>query len=231
MGKLEPLPEVEQTPGMHVSDDGTVTFIKGRLEISVRPMTDEELNRQFATNSDDGIFCTNPYTYGNWKDPELGRPPKRFTVFLLKVKNYAYPKIKVDPSRAVIVTTNGRRYPSLGLRDLEEYYRSYIVGYAGNAYRRYEERKDILKKTLYPGDFVFSGQEVSGYLVFPKLHRDVKRLTLWLRDIALRFDYRDEPLETLDIKFLFKRDIKRVSVWGDRQIEKKTEKVEKTKLE
>ncbi|MCD6336024.1 MAG: hypothetical protein J7M27_11960 [Candidatus Latescibacteria bacterium] len=207
-----PLPETEQAAGMQVSDDGTVTFVKERLEISIRPMTDEELNRQFAAHSDVGRFSTNPYTYGNWKDPETGRPPTRFTVFSLKVKNYTYPKMKVDPLKAIIITANGRRYSSLSIHQIEEYYRPYAVGYAGNAYARYEARKDILKESLYAGDVVFSGQEASGYVVFPKLYKDVEQITLWLKDIALRFDFRDEPVETLDAQFLFRRDIERVSV-------------------
>ena len=57
--RFEPLDAEFQTkPGaaaeMVVSDDGTVVYVRDRLEISVRPMTDEELNRQFPLFSKDG---------------------------------------------------------------------------------------------------------------------------------------------------------------------------------
>ena len=43
--------DTEQVSGMRVSDDATVTYIKERLEVSLRPLTDEELNRQFSSAS------------------------------------------------------------------------------------------------------------------------------------------------------------------------------------
>ena len=36
---------------MSVADDGTVTFEQDRFEVRLKPMTDEELNRQFFNNS------------------------------------------------------------------------------------------------------------------------------------------------------------------------------------
>ena len=54
-GKFEPAEVTQQQSAegtqMQVQDDGTVTFVQNRLEVSVRPMTDEELNRQYPSQS------------------------------------------------------------------------------------------------------------------------------------------------------------------------------------
>ena len=214
-GPLVPVGEETQKPGTRVSDDGTVTFVQDRLEVALKPMSDEELNRQFSSQSKGGRRSVNPYTFGDWKDPETGTTPSRFTVFRLKVKNYTYPKMKVDPQKAVILSDNGRAYPSLGTLELEEYYYPYVIGYAGNAYSRFEVRGDILRQTLYPGDVVFSGQEVEGYLVFPPLDPDVGRITVRLKDVVLRFDVLGEAVEAIDIDYLFHRDLGRFYIAKD----------------
>jgi len=206
-GPLVPLEDVEQASGMKVSDDGTVTYVLGRLEVALRPMTDEELDRQFASASKGGRKSTNPYTFGDWRPRGGGRRPNRFTVFRLKVKNYAYPKMKVDALNMRILSENGREYFPLTLSDLKEYYYPFVVGYAGNAYVRFEERKDLLQRTLYSGGIIFSGQEQEGYVVFPKLHDDVREIMVKLQDIALRFDSWNRPVETLDLEFRFQRNV------------------------
>jgi hypothetical protein len=210
VGPLEPVADQEQASGTRVEDDGTVTFVKERLEISVRPVTDEELNRQFAGYSREGLESTNPYTFGDWRDPETKSVPSRFTVFLLKVKNYTYPKMRVDPIKALIIADNGREYRPLSLLELEEYYAAYVVGYAGNKYARYQVRTDILRKSLYYGDVIFSGQEEEGFVAFPRFHEGVKRIRFRLEDVMLRFDVWDEPIETMDVEYLFQREIGRV---------------------
>ena len=213
-GELKPLDEDSQIAGMAVSDDGTVTFIKERLELAVRPLTVEELNRQFPSHSQGGTAATNPYTYGDWQDPVTGELPERFTVFHVKVKNYSFPKVQVDPSRAVLTTDVGLTYLPLGKLDLEWYYKPYITGYAGVPYNRYEERKDAVRATLYPPDMVFSGQEEEGYLVFPKLHHQVRAAQLTLNDVVLRFDFRNEPLETTNVQYEFYRETGRLYADG-----------------
>ena len=55
-GRFQPLEVAQQQTNiqgssMKILDDGTVTFVQNRLEVSVRPMTDEELNRQFPAQS------------------------------------------------------------------------------------------------------------------------------------------------------------------------------------
>ncbi|MEW6749447.1 MAG: hypothetical protein AB1505_00530 [Candidatus Latescibacterota bacterium] len=211
-GPLRPAPS--QAEQVQVADDGTVTYVRDRLEISLRPLTDEELNRQFESQSQAGPRSTNPYTYGNALVGAYGQTPARFTVFRLGVKNYAYPKVRIDPARIVLRATNGRRYWALGLDQLHGYFRAYAIGYRGNEYSQYQERLDVLQRTLFSAEPIFSGQERSGYLVFPVLHPDVRELAAQVRDAVLRFDFRDEPVETAEVAYQFVRDIGRVTPAG-----------------
>jgi len=206
-GAIHPMPEDQQRSLMVVKDDGTIVYTYERLEISLRPMSDEELNRSFAMYSQDGAESTNPYTYGNWKPMGDDWTPQRFAVFLLKVKNYQYPKIQVNPYEVELLSESGRTYPSLTLLHLSQYYRSYALSWAGNLYERFEESKDVLQQTLYRGNMIFSGQEDQGYVVFPRLDPDVTRFRVVLKDISLRFDYANEPTDTLQLTFEFGRDV------------------------
>lgn len=209
-GPLQPLPDAQQQTGMQVSDDGTVLFVQERFEVGVRPQTDAELNRLYPTYSKGGIASINPYTYGDWKDPETGSTPQRFTIFLLKVKNYSYPKVQIDPLNVSLIASNGRQYPTLDPREFDEYYRRYATAYAGNLYDRYEERKDLFAASRYGAEPVFSGQEAEGFLVFPALHPDVQKLRLKLEDVAIRFDFRGDPIEMLDLEYVFFRETGRI---------------------
>ncbi|MCK4416660.1 MAG: hypothetical protein KAV99_00645 [Candidatus Latescibacteria bacterium] len=206
-GDLIPQSETIQAAKMVVRDDRSVAYVHERLEISLRPVTDEELNRNWPEASNMGLKSTNPYTYGNWKDPVTNHTPRRFSVFLLKVKNYTYPKVQVDPAKVKIVSQNGREYSSLSMLELEEYYYPYVRGYAGVAHNRFEARKDILRATLYAGDVIFSGQESEGYVVFPQLHPDVREIAVFINDVVLRFNILDEPVETTDLVSRFHRDV------------------------
>ena len=90
---------------------------------------------------------------------------------------------------------------------LEDYFSPYLRAYAGNQRRQFEDATDLLKRTIYPPDMVFSGQESTGYIVFPVLHRDVSNFTVTVSDMAVRFDYKGEPVETIDLAFKFQREI------------------------
>ena len=55
-GRFQPLEVAQQQTdvqgsSMKILDDGTVTFVQNRLEVSVRPMDDEEINRQYPAQS------------------------------------------------------------------------------------------------------------------------------------------------------------------------------------
>lgn len=206
VGPLQPVPAQEQE--MSVADDGSVTFTRGRLEVVLRPLTSDEMNEQFSSASTAGNRSTNPYTFGNTEFQD-GLRHERFTLFHLKVKNYAYPKVLVDPTKIEIVASNSRRYWSLDLSQLDNYFRAYSVGYRGNEYNRYKESMEILRRTMYPTIPVYSGQEADGYVVFPTLHTDVRVIDVIIHDAALRFDVRDEPVETVDLSYSFGRKVRR----------------------
>jgi len=203
-----PLRPLAQQPGaMTVADDGSVTYEKGRFEVKLRPLSDAELNRQFAGESQEGEKSTNPYTYGDieFKDKER----QRFVVFALSVKNYAYPKVRIDPAKIVLRASNGREYWSLSEQQIDTYFRIYAVGYAGNVYIQYKNRLDLVKRTLFRNEDIFSGQEAEGFVVFPVLHHDVRQIQAMIEDAFLRFDSRNEPVETLDIGYDFEREVGR----------------------
>jgi len=219
-GKFEPVELNQQQGGedtqMQVLDDGTVTFVLNRLEVSVRPMTDEELNRQYPAQSNDAHgpsdeVSSNPFTNGNWVDPQTGKSPQRLSVFKITVKNYEYPKVKLDPLNIYIESDNGRKYYPWGAYDIEEYFRRYPIAFNGLSYLRFDERRDILNQAKYPDDeFCFSGQDVEGYVIFSKVHDDVEKISLHIPDLGLRYNYRSEPVEEIDIAFRFQRDLIKV---------------------
>ncbi len=202
-----PVPTPQQAGGMVVEDDGTIVYVQDRLEIAIRVLGEEFLDRQFPNQSNSGPESTNPYTYGDWKPWGESEAPQRFTVLLVRVKNYAYPKVLLDPDNMWITTPSGRNYSILDAGLLDDQFGPYLGSYAGQNYRRYREITDILNQTLLKADYVFSGQEVTGYVVFPALHNDVDVFAVHLADLALRFDYKSEPIETVDLVYKFDREV------------------------
>ena len=213
-GGLEP--HSNQSEFMSIADDGTVTFEQNRLEVSLKPMTDDELNRLYPDYSDDGAKSTNPFTFGNAEFQGEEEQRRRFTVFRLKVKNYAYPKVRIDPSNISMVSSNKREYWSLGFDQMDTYYRAYAIGYRGNEYHRYQERRDVMRRAMYAIEDVFSGQEKEGFVVFEVLHSDVEDIAVGITDIVTRFNYAGEPVEMMDLSYEFTREIGRVYSDGRR---------------
>ncbi|MBM3276812.1 MAG: hypothetical protein FJY95_01850 [Candidatus Handelsmanbacteria bacterium] len=215
---LKPLNEEQQGTSHKVADDGTVTFTQGRLEVSLRPMTDEELNRQFSAMSHGGARSTNPYTFGDSKVFRTDETPQRFTVFRLQVENYEFPKVLIDPARIYLTTSNGRKYYALTLAQLRVYFRRYALGGAetnteywvpGNENEEQNDRETTLNRTLYPAEQIFSAQEKEGYVVFQPLAADVEELTVHIPDMVVRFDYKGDPSEYIDVTARFGREIGR----------------------
>ena len=82
--------------------------------------------------------------------------PPKYTVFAVQVKNYEYPKVHLDPTRITLVSQQaGREYDPLNRTDILEFYASMVTGYAGNAYSVFQERREILTRTMYPAEDVF----------------------------------------------------------------------------
>ncbi|NKB68212.1 MAG: hypothetical protein GKR89_14215 [Candidatus Latescibacteria bacterium] len=201
-GPLQPIEQ--QGEGMTVNDDGSITYQLDRLAINLKPMTDAELNRLAATGGDHSV---NPYTFGEWSDSGEEWTPGRFTVFRLKIGNYQYPKIKFDPLNAHIAAANNRKYGPMSYAQLYDYYRAYWQGRTGLGRVDFQTRTDVLRRTMYSGAMVFSGRDEQGYLVFPILDDDVRRIDVHLDEVALRFNFADEPVETVDLSFSFQRDV------------------------
>lgn len=207
-GPITPAAEDVQESNYSVQDDGTIVHTLNRLEVSLRAMTDEELNRQFADISKDGALSGNPYTFADWKPLGDTYTPPKYNVFLLKVKNYEYPKVKLDPLRLELVApATRRRFPPLRQEEILEYYYSQAQAYAGNLYSVFQERRDQMIRTMFPPDEIFSGQELQGYVVFRALPPDVKAFEVRIFDLALRFDYKNDPVETTDLVFRFNREV------------------------
>ena len=47
-------------------------------------------------------------------------------------------------------------------------------------------------------------------MVFSKIHDDVTEIVVEIPELGLRYNFRNEPVETIDLRFRFKRDIKKV---------------------
>ena len=201
------VPAAQQGEEMTLQDDGSIVFTRDRLEISVRVLEDEYLNRQFASYSVQGVRSTNPFTYGNWKPWGQKWTPPRFTVLLVKVKNYSYPKVLLEPGNIYITTGNRRTYQILDKGLLDDYFSPYLRSYSGQEYKTYKDIMDRLVRSIYLPDYVFSGQESSGYVVLPVLHNDVEDFTVHVPRVGVRFDYRSAPVEQLDLSYHFKREI------------------------
>ena len=215
---IKPVSEAEQGENKTVADDGTVAYKQARLEISLRPMTDEELNRQFSPYSSEGADSRNPYTFGNSTYFRTGETPQRFTVFRAFVSNYEYPKVYLDPTQVYITTSNGRKYYALTREQISIYYRRYVQGgtggnapgVSGNAHSVWKERDGIMRRSMYVDEQVFSAQESEGFLVFEPLAPDVDELTVHIPDVIVRYDYKGDPLERVDVEMSFERKIGRV---------------------
>ena len=122
----EPQPISSQSSGMSVLDDGSIVFRQERLEILLQIIGDQFLNRQFSSASNRGAESTNPYTFGNWKPWGQDWTPERFTVVLMRVKNYEYPKVFIEPNDLFLTTSNNRVYDVLDQGLLEDYFSPYL---------------------------------------------------------------------------------------------------------
>ena len=163
-------PAAEQAEAMTVADDGSVRFTLNRFEVSLRPMTAEELNRQFPA-----------------------RDFRHITVFRLGVKNYYYPKVFIDPASIVMRSPDGRKWYNLA------------PAYFAPVPTPGRDRNELLREALFTADAVFSGQEKSGYVWFTGLDPDVRDIQVAVKDAVLRYDYRGEPIQTVDFTYRFER--------------------------
>ena len=105
------------------------------------------------------------------------------TVFRLGVRNYYYPKVGIDPASIVLRSTDGREWRNLALG----------------------EPDGVVPYWLGSSELgsVFAGQEKSGYVAFEGPDVDVREIQATVKNVAVRYDYRGEPVQTVDFTFRF----------------------------
>ena len=196
-----------------IGDDGVVSYHLEGSRIDVQYMTDPALNEMFPDDSKGGELSTNPYTYGDWMDPNVGYVPNRFTVFNIAVYNYTYAKMQLDPLKVILLTDRGGYLESYTVapvadrKSLEGYHRG-LRGISGNEHYRFSKRIGIVRATAYGEDeVIFKGENYSGLVVFDPLHPRVGNVRLILKEFALKFDASGHPIETIDIPFDFSRTV------------------------
>ena len=201
-------------------DTQAIIYDIGGSSVEVRFMNEEELNNQFPEESNDGVYSTNPYTYGDWIDPDLGYTPVRFTTFEVALINRTFAKMKIDPTEAVLLTDQGEALHSYTFslaaarygNSFEDYYRT-RRGMSGNEYYRYEMRLGMVRGKNYGLDeIIFRGDSYSGLITFDTLRDDVQRCQLQLNDIIYRFDAFNRPVDITDAYFNFSRIVNREEI-------------------
>ncbi|MFC1508768.1 AgmX/PglI C-terminal domain-containing protein [Candidatus Omnitrophota bacterium] len=215
-------------------DTGAVVYDIGGSSIEIQYMLEYGLNEMFPEESAQGFYSTNPYTYGNWIDPDLGYTPNRFTVFGVTIINRSFAKMKLDPTEAVLITDLGEVFHSYTVsiaaakfgNSFENYYKS-ILGQSGNEFYRYEMRLGMVRGKNYGLDeMIFRGDSYTGLLTFDPLRPEVKRARLVLNDVVYRFDAFNRPADVVDVSFNFDRKIDRQIITEEmRQKELERDKV------
>ena len=215
-------------------DTGAVVYNIGGSSIEIQYMLEDGLNEMFPEESAQGFYSTNPYTYGNWIDPDLGYTPNRFTVFAVTIINRSFAKMKLDPTEATLITDLGEVYRSYTVsiaaakygNSFENYYKS-LLGQSGNEFYRYEMRLGMVRGKNYGLDeMIFRGDSYTGLLTFNNLRPEVKRTKLVLNDVVYRFDAFNRPADVVDVSFNFDRKIdKQIITEEMRQQELEREKV------
>jgi hypothetical protein len=215
-------------------DTGGVVFDIGGSSVVVRSVPEVELNALFPEESKQGKYSTNPFTYGNWIDPDLGYTPNRFTVFSVTIINRVFPKMRLDPREALLITDTGEVLHSYTVnvasarygKSFENYYRS-ILGQSGNDFYRYEMRLGMVRgKNFGLEEDIFRGDSYSGLIAFDALRPEIKRVQLVFNKVVYRFDAFNRPSDTVDIQLNWDRKIDRVEVTREmRQAELEKEKV------
>ncbi len=195
------------------ADKQTVSYDAKDYKIEIKYMTDSHLNMaEFPDQSQSGLYSTNPFTYGNWVDPDLGYIPNRFTVFKVTIFNYAASKVNFDPENSFVKTDKGESYSAYGREEknsrnqsLEAYFKR-KKGTSGIDDDVFESRMGIVRRTVhYLGKPVFRGDVRDGLIVFEPLTDGVEQLKLTVKNFILGYDENNQPSEFTTLEFFFKR--------------------------
>jgi hypothetical protein len=218
---LVPASVLGEGSGYTANADGSLVFNQGGLQVTARPLSDAELNRRYPDVSYRDRFSANPFTYGNWRDPQLGYTPNRFTAFEIEVFNPVLPKVELFPDRVQLRTDRGDEFAYYAINreesenSFEEYY-TLIRGPGGNEQYRFDQRMGIVREELYrPDHQVFKGGDYKGYLVFETLDEGVQNVNLVIRGFATQFDEANHPRQALDLVFHFDRKVEKRELRGE----------------
>ncbi len=210
---IEMLKIVRDTSYYIGKDSMSIVFDRGTFKVEIKYMSDYQLNNfEFPEESKGGIYSTNPYTYDDWVDPELGYTPNRFTVFKVSIYNYAAPKINFDPENAMLLSDRGDRFIAYGLdaktskfHSIEEYYRA-RKGSTGIDEDVFEARMGIARRTMLTyGRPLYKGDSREGLIVFDPLSEGVERIKVVFKNFIVGYDENNMPSDFIDISFYFKR--------------------------
>jgi hypothetical protein len=206
---------VQNTGTIRLGDDKqTVVYDAKDYKIEIKYITDYQLNNfEFPEQSRSGQFSTNPFTYGDWIDPDLGYVPNRFTVFKVTIYNYAGGKLNLDPENAILVTDRGDALASYGREEkgsrnysLEAYFKR-RKGTSGIDDDVFESRMGIVRRTVhYLGKPIFRGDVRDGLIVFDPLVDEVEQVKLTIKDFILGYDENNQASEFTTLNFYFARE-------------------------
>lgn len=194
-------------------DSLTIIMDKKDFKIEVKYMTDYQLNTfEFPEDSKGGFYSKNPYTYGDWIDPEKGFTPQRFTVFKITVYNYTSSKINIDPEEALLETDRGDKLNAYGREKKDARYQSieeYFLkrkGSSGIDDDVFESRMGIVRRTMLTyGKPIYAGDYREGFIVFDPVDESVDKIKLTLRKFILGYNENNEPDKFANFSFYFKK--------------------------
>ncbi len=194
-------------------DKQTIIFDAKDYKIEIKYLTDYHLNTyEFPDQSQSQEFSTNPFTYGNWIDPELGYTPNRFTVFKITIYNYAGGKINLDPENIFLKTDRGDELNSYGREEKNSRYQSLEAyfkkrkGTSGIDDDVFESRMGIVRRSVhYLGKPVFRGDVRDGLIVLDPIADEVDQLKVTIKDFILGYDENNQPSEYTTLKFYFRK--------------------------
>ena len=221
VSRLRPVPA--SSAQYALESDGTVSYTLEGLRLLVRHLSDPQLNALFPTESSQGEYSINPYTFGDYVDPTVGYVRNRFTVFEIEVHNRALAKVELNPLKAVLLTERrGEFLQPYGIlsgsapRNFESYYRARRSP-SGNDFYRFNMRMGIVRSNNYNIDRkIFKGESYRGLIAFDPLADEVAQVSLVLRDFVLKFNPHNAPLETTTLRFAFRREVRRELVERER---------------
>ncbi|SVA98832.1 uncharacterized protein METZ01_LOCUS151686 [marine metagenome] len=199
-------------------EDGSVSYVAEGLRVNVDYLSDAELNALLPEDSQREEYSTNPYTYGDEVEGDVGYVPNRFSVFRVSVFNQTFAKVEFDPLEVDLLTDQGESLHAYGIpstspnQSFERYYRG-LRGQSGNEFYRFEVRMGHVRSLGYAEDQpIFKGESYSGLIVFDTLNPQVKKVRFVLPQFALKFDEFDRVIESIDCHFDFDRHIEKWTV-------------------